>query len=139
VPGEIISCGPRLAALDHRDVGQKPIATAGNGFDEAGILGRISQRNSNLADRFVEAVIEVHERLRPKSFAKFFPDHQLSSSFQQHGQQLKRLFLQPDPFAKSRELTGSKVGFENPKPKAPERLYCLLHGKPERCRLTSRS
>ena len=83
-------------------------------------------------------MIEVHDRLRPKSFAKFLPDHQFSRFFQQHGQQLEWLFLQPDPFAKLREFTGSKVGFENPKLETPERLYGLLHGKPDRseiCRL----
>src|ERR1700722_16912663 len=87
-------------------------------------------------------MIEVHDRLRPKSFAKFLANHQLSRLFQQHGQQLERLFLQPDPFAKPREFAGSKVSFENPELKTPERLYGLLHDKPERsedssaCRIT---
>jgi hypothetical protein len=84
----------------------------------------------------LKAVIEVHDRLRPKSFAKFLPDHQFSRFFQQHGQQLERLFLQPDPFAKFRELTRSKVGFENPKLETPER-YGLLHGKPDRSESSS--
>jgi hypothetical protein len=131
VPGKIVG-GPRLPGLDHRNIGQKPIATAGDGLDEAGVFSRISQRIPNLADRFVEAVIEVHERLWPKSFAKFLPDHQLSRFLQEHRQQLEGLFLQPDPFAKLREFAGSKIGFENSKLKTPERLCGLLHGKPER-------
>jgi len=87
--------------------------------------------DSDLADCFVEAVIEVHDRLRPKSVAQFLPGHQFSRLFQQLGQQLEGLFLQPDSFAKLREFTGSKIGFENPKLKAPDRLDGLLHGKPE--------
>ena len=66
------------------------------------------------ADCFVEAVIEVHDRLRPKSVAQFLPGHQFSWFFQQHGQQLEGSFLQPHPFAKLREFTGSKIGFEKP-------------------------
>ena len=143
--GRITGHRLRLSAVDNRDVGEKPVAPAGDGLDEAGIFGRISQCFSNLADCFVEAVIEVHERLRPKSFAQFLPDHQLSRFFQQHGQQLEWLFLQPDPFAKLRQFTGSKIGFENPKLKTPERLYGLLHGKPDRsenssaCRMANRN
>jgi hypothetical protein len=136
---KIAGRGLRLPAFDHRDVGQKPVATAGDGLDEAGIFGRISQCFSNFADRFIEAVIEIHDRLRPKSFAKFLPDHQLSRLFQQHGQQLEWLFLQPDPFAKPGELAGSRVGFENPKLETLERLCGLLHGKPERSEDSSAS
>jgi hypothetical protein len=90
-------------------------------------------------------VVEVYDRLRPKVFAKFLPDHQFSRFFQQHRQQLERLFLQPDSFAKLGEFAGSKIGFENPKLKTPERLCGLLHGKPERskdssaCLITNRS
>jgi hypothetical protein len=45
--------------------------------------------------------------------------------------------LQPDPFAKLREFTGSRVGFENPKLETSARLYGLLHGKPERSKDSS--
>jgi len=39
---KIAGHGLRLLVADRRDIGKKPVAAAGNGFDEAGILGGVS-------------------------------------------------------------------------------------------------
>ena len=104
----------RLPVVDDRDVGQKPVAAAGDGFDETRILRRISQRLADLADRFVETVIKIHDRLRPKLAMQFLPGHQLARLVQQHRQQLKRLLLQPDAFAVLGEFAGSKSASKTP-------------------------
>jgi len=80
---------------DNCDVGEKAVAAARDGLDEAGVFGRISQRISDLADRLVEAMIEIHDRLWPKSTLHFFPGYELSGLFEQHRQQLEGLLLQP--------------------------------------------
>jgi len=42
---------------------------ASDRLDEAGALGRIAQHVPDLADRLVEAVVEVYGRLWPESAA----------------------------------------------------------------------
>ena len=107
---------PVSGGVDRRNVGEEPIAATGNGLDEARILRRVAQRFTNLVDGFVEAVIEVDDRLAPKSLAQLFPGYQLSGLFQQHRQDLKRLLLQPDPQAALRQFARSKVDLEDTKP-----------------------
>ena len=40
--GEISSCDLRARIVDNRDVGEKPVAAAGDGLDEPRILGRVA-------------------------------------------------------------------------------------------------
>jgi hypothetical protein len=54
----------------------------------------------------------------------------MSGFFQQHSQQSKRLFLQPDATAIPRQAAGSKIGFENGKPQTPERVVGSLQRNP---------
>src|SRR6202035_1223633 len=51
--------------VDYRDVAKETIASARNGFDEAGVLGGVTQSVANFADRLVETVIEVNGRRWP--------------------------------------------------------------------------
>src|ERR1700722_17506589 len=55
----IVGDGFYAPATDDRDIGEKPVAAASDGLDEAGMLGGITQRFSDLADCFVEAGIEI--------------------------------------------------------------------------------
>jgi hypothetical protein len=117
-----------LPVADYRDVGEKPVAAASDGLDEAWILGGIAQSFSNLADCFVEAVIEIHDCLRPKSTAQFLPGDQLSRFFQQDCQQLEGLLLQPESFAMLRQLAGSNIGIKDPKPQTLGRVLGVHDG-----------
>ena len=93
VRGKIAGHGIRLRVIDNRDLGKKPVAAASDGFDEARILRRISQRFANLADGLVETVIEVDDCLRPKLTVQFLPGDQRPRSVEQHRQQLEWLLL----------------------------------------------
>ena len=121
----------RWPTLDNRDIGEKPVATTGNGLDKARILGRIAEGVSNLADGFVETVIEVDDRLRPDLCAQFLPADQFSWPFQQHSQQSKGLLLQWQALAMLRQLADSRIGFENPKSQTLVRVVgsLVLHGR----------
>ena len=83
---------------------------------EAGIFRRVAQRFANLVDGFVEAVIEVDDRLAPKFLLQLLPGHQLPGFFQQHRQDLKRLLLQPDAQAALGQFAGAKIDLEDAKP-----------------------
>jgi len=118
-PNAVFGCGPWLpvsGSVDWGNVGKEPVAAAGNGLNEAWILRRVAQRFTNLVDGFVQAVIEVHDRLAPKFLTQLFPGYQLSGLFQKHRQDLKRLLLQPDVQATLRQFPGSKIDLEDTKP-----------------------
>jgi hypothetical protein len=85
----------------------------------------------NLADGLVEAVIEVHGRLRPKSGSQLLPGHQVARFFQQHRQQSEGLLLQPPALVLLCQFPGSKIGFESPEPQTPGWVVGLLHGNPQ--------
>src|ERR1051325_8775065 len=96
-------------SVDHGDVGKEPVAAASYGLYEARVLRRVAQRFTHLVDSFVQAVIEVDDRLAPNFLAQFLPGDQLCRFFQQHRQDLKRLLLQPDAQAALLQLAGSKI------------------------------
>src|SRR5438309_6490338 len=58
--------GDEFLVVDRGGVGKETVAATGNGLDEAGMFCRVAQRFANLVDGFVEAVIEVDDRLAPK-------------------------------------------------------------------------
>ena len=105
----------RVGGGDGSNVGKKPITSPRNGLDEARILRRIAERFANLVDRLVDAVIEVDDDLAPDFLAQFLPGYQLAGLFEQHGQDLKRLLLQPDAPAALRQFAGSKIDLEDSK------------------------
>jgi hypothetical protein len=105
----------RLTVPGHCYIREEPIAAASDSLDEAGILRRIAQCFSNLGNCFVEAVIEVNDRVRPKLATQFFPGEQLARPFKQHGQQLKRLLLQPDASTALGQFARSNIGFKDSK------------------------
>jgi hypothetical protein len=107
----------RLSVVDGCDIGEKPVASSSDGLDEAGILGRIAYGVSNLADRLVQAVIEVNGRPRPQPDTQFLSGHQFSRLFQEHDQQSEWLLLQPDALAVFGQPAKPKIGFEYSKPK----------------------
>src|ERR1700739_1414105 len=81
---ETLGFGPRppvSGAVDRGDVGEEPVAATGDGLNEARIFRRVAQRFTNLVDGFVQAVIEVDDRLAPNCFTQFLAGHQLSGLF----------------------------------------------------------
>src|ERR1700760_3456835 len=58
--------GCRGARRDHATIAdfcEKAVASASDGFDKAGTGRRVSERLTDLVDRFIEAMVEVHERV----------------------------------------------------------------------------
>jgi hypothetical protein len=107
---------PVGGGVDWGDIGEEAVATSGNGLDEARILSRIAQRFSYLVDGFVEAMIEIYDRLAPKLFAQRLSGYQLSGFIQQHRQDLERLLLQPYAQATLGQFAGAKVDLEDAEP-----------------------
>src|SRR6266702_2556540 len=128
---------PVSGRVDWSDVGEETVAATGDGLNEARILGRVAQRFTDLVDGFIQAVIEVDDRLAPEFLAQLLPGYQLSGFFQEHRENLKRLFLQPDAQATLCQFSGSKIDLEDTKPQPPGWVIVLLHSRHELAR-TSR-
>src|SRR5262249_29756463 len=76
---------------------KKAISAAGNGLDEDGILGRVTQSVAHALDGRVEAVVEVNEGIsRPQAIAQIVASDDLSRLFQKQRQYLERLLLDLD-------------------------------------------
>src|SRR6185295_6726342 len=95
-----VDCWKRRLEVDDRDVRNEAVAAPGHCFDESGTLGGIAQRLADLVDRFVEAVVEIHERIRrPEATLEFRARHEIARPGQERGKHLKRLLLEPNPDA----------------------------------------
>jgi len=89
---------PLRILLRHRgdgNFGQEAVAAAGDGFDEAWVVSRVAESLANLVDGFIEAVIEVDERIGgPEAPLQFLPGDDLAAVLEEHGENLKGLLLE---------------------------------------------
>jgi hypothetical protein len=61
----------------------KPIAAAGQGFDEARVFGRVAQGFTQLINRCTEAVVEVNDGVvAPEAVLNFFTGHDFAGAFE---------------------------------------------------------
>jgi hypothetical protein len=112
------------------DLRKETVAAPRDGFHKTGTLGRISERVTDFAYRFVEPVIEIHESVSgPQLFLEFFTRYDLAGMLQQHRQDLEGLFLQPDPQAMFAQFSGANIHLENSKAESPVGLLVFLHGE----------
>src|SRR4029077_10051781 len=116
--------------IERRDIGEKTVASSGDGLDEARMRCRIAERLADLGDGLVDAVIEIDDRMRPDSIAELFPRHQLARSFEQHGEHSEGLLLQALAKSALRQSARPKIDLEGSKAKA-SRCGHDLHRKPE--------
>jgi len=76
--------GRRLAlpigTVDYGDVSEEAVSATSNRLHEARALDRISEHFTNLADCLVEAMIKIHDRVRPESVPQFVAGHHFSRS-----------------------------------------------------------
>ena len=100
---------------------------SGNGFDKARVRCRVSQRTANPADCFVDAVVEVNDRVRPKSLAYLLSRYQVSRSLEKHYQQAERLLRQPEGFPLLGELAAAHIRFKAAELQASQRLLGCIH------------
>src|SRR5260370_25522149 len=73
---------------------------------------------SDLAYCFIEAVIKVDDGLWPELIAQFLARNQFPRFVEKDSQQLERLLLQPDTFAKFDKFASPNIGFEDSKPQS---------------------
>ena len=107
---------------------EEAVAAPSNSFDEAGILRGVAEGFTDLVDRLVEPVVEIHERVRgPEFLLKFLATDDLAGVLEQHRQELEGLLLKPDPQAALAQFAGTKIQLENPKREPPADLMVSFH------------
>jgi hypothetical protein len=73
-------------------------------------------------------MVEIHERVTgPQLLTKFISSDYLTRVFEQHGQNLKRLVLQPNSVALLAQFTRTEINLVWPKPGEPNGAGCDLH------------
>ena len=76
--------------------GGKAVSPANYGFDKTGLLGVVPERSANLADRHVDAVVDINENvLAPKALSDLLAGYQFPGPFDQKDKQVHGKFLQP--------------------------------------------
>ena len=96
--------------VDGRD---EPVAAAGDGFDVRRLIGGIAQRLPDLADRRVDAGLDVDEDVRaPQPLGDLGARDELSRSLDQQDQQVHRLPPQLHPPALASQLVRTEVQLE---------------------------
>jgi hypothetical protein len=100
--------------FDDPHIRDESVAAAGDGLHEPRTRRGIVQHIADSVDRFVDAVVEIHEGVGgPQTVAKLFPGHGLTRPFEQHRQKLKRLLLQSYRHAMFAQLAGSQINLED--------------------------
>src|SRR5579862_9851576 len=110
---------------DNVNIRQESVAPPGNRFDETRLVGGIPQGIANLADRLVEAMVKINDRVRPKVLAHFLACDHLPGPLQQHREQAKRLLLQADAPSLLGKLATGQIRFEGAEPEPPRRSIHL--------------
>ena len=88
---------PNNRRIGNLDLREEAVAATRNGFHKAGTIGRITEGITDLVDRFIEPVIEIHKRVcGPEFFLEFLATYDLAGLLKQNRQDLERLFLKPD-------------------------------------------
>jgi hypothetical protein len=88
-----------------------------NRFDVPRTFRRISEGGPQLGHRFVEAAVEINERMsRPEILPQLSSRYHLSGMVQEKTKNSEGLFLQLDPNAALPQLRGALVHLKNPKP-----------------------
>src|SRR5262249_53153938 len=107
---------------------EKAVAATSNGFHKARTLGRVAECLTDLVDRLVEPVIEVHESVcRPESCLKFLASYDLAGMLEQHHKDLEGLFLKPNSQPLLAQFASAKIQLENSKAEPAARLMIFLH------------
>ena len=107
---------------------QKAVSAPVQRLDVTRRFGGVSERRAQLRHGFVEAAIEVDERVGgPKLLTQFFPGYELARTLQQQREDLERLFLEFDSHAVLAKLGSTKIRLKNAKPQSSSRTLSGLH------------
>jgi hypothetical protein len=84
----------RTFRFGHANSRQEAIPSPGNGLYQARVVGIVPHRIAEPFDGGVKAMVEIYKGVRwPQSAAKLFSGNHLAWMFEQHAQDLERLFL----------------------------------------------
>jgi hypothetical protein len=111
-----------FATLFPRDFGlpshgsKKPVAAAGESFNEQGVFRGIAKGIAETFDGSIEAVIEINEGFGwPEFGAEFFAGNKFTRPGQEKRQDLEGLVLEPDFGAVPAKFPDAEVNFKYPK------------------------
>ena len=131
--GMRLSCELRAAkggCIGIFDLREEPVAAPSNGFNKPWTVGGVAEGLTDFVNRFVEPVVEIHERVcGPEFFLKFLASYDIAGVLKQHRQDSEGLFLKPDSQAALAQFASAKIQFENSKPEPPVKLLAFLHGE----------
>jgi hypothetical protein len=95
-----LSCEFRAAnrgCIGNFDLREEAVASTCNGFHKSGTLGGVAKGLTEFVNRFIEPVVEIHERVCwPEFFLKFLASYDFSRVLKQDRQDLQGLLLKPD-------------------------------------------
>jgi hypothetical protein len=112
--------------------GEEAVATTSYSFDKARTLSGIAEGVTDFVDRFVKPMIEIHKSVcGPESLPKLFAGYDLARLFDQHGQDLERLFLKAYLKTTLTQFASTKIELKNPKTEPPAKLIVCPHGRVE--------
>jgi hypothetical protein len=86
------------------------VAAAGEGFDEARIVSRVSEGFADLVDGGAEGVVEVDDGVfAPEALLEFFAGDDLSGAFEEGGEDFEGLGLELDAEAGFPDFAGLEI------------------------------
>ena len=116
-----------LAGDDPFNGSHEAIAAAGQGLNESGIAGRVSEGLADAIDGGVHAVLVVDEgAVGPQLAGDFLARQQLAGPLQEQQEHLEGLRVQLDADALPAQLSGGGVCFKGSEAIAPGWLRCLV-------------
>ena len=109
------------------DISNEAVAATSNGFRRNGD-SRGRQSLTDLVDRFVEPVVEIHERVRgPELILQFLATNDLAGALEQHRQDLEGLLLKPNSQDSLAQFGRTKIQLEHPETEPPANLIVVFH------------
>ncbi len=100
---------PRIA----RDGSNKPVASAGDRFNESRIVRSVAEGAAQFFDGSVQAIVKFYECIGgPEPLANLLPCDQFTGMFEEHGENLKGLLLEPDSQSVPAQDELLEIGFE---------------------------
>jgi hypothetical protein len=106
-------CGLSLKGPRVRDWRDKAVATPWQGFNVLGMVRRVTQDLPKLANRCVQAIVKIDERVvRPQLVTQFVTADHFSGTLQEQGEDLKGLGLKSDLLPVLEEFAGPQIDHE---------------------------
>src|SRR5260370_31422994 len=115
----------------------KPVTPSRQRLDKPRRISGVAQGIAESQDCVIETHIKVYKSIRrPKLIAKLVPGHDFAGLFQQHNENLKGLFLQPESDAVLMQLARRKVNLKGSEAENRSRIAGHVQ-RPPNCKQAS--